>query len=350
MADVIHPLIRHLIDLVIRFRNGLFDSSNIYICTVCDFQKSVNHVFNFSETHLNLFDVILPGLRFGGEFLEKTRWNEVKKKIQRIFFTSSTLNYVRSTTNSKHNYVRFMLWNTQLGKINAKLNAKFCKINAKLCKIYASFNANLFMIYAKFDAKLCNIGAQASILYDSTHSPPISHNCAFFALSPQTGPNSGDFFPSHSPQSPHFLQKFTAFTAFLTQIHPKTSTRVIWCANIHYRDSLFKVRSMSLKQVNSVVKRIFEKRCFQVASFFLISLIKILQKWYQGWSKNLKFSSSKLWATSLINWQHNASLSLLIKLIEQGGSVICLQSSCSDPARPDFLTYLYFSDSVTGRP
>ena len=34
------------------------------------------------------------------------------------------------------------------------------------------------------------------------------------------------FFSLHSPQSPHFLQKFTEFTAFLTKIHPKTSTRV----------------------------------------------------------------------------------------------------------------------------
>ena len=33
------------------------------------------------------------------------------------------------------------------------------------------------------------------------------------------------FFSPHSPQSPHFLRKFTAFTAFLTKIHPKTSTR-----------------------------------------------------------------------------------------------------------------------------
>ena len=33
-------------------------------------------------------------------------------------------------------------------------------------------------------------------------------------------------FSPHSPQSPHFLQKFTAFTAFLTKIYPKTSTRV----------------------------------------------------------------------------------------------------------------------------
>ena len=29
----------------------------------------------------------------------------------------------------------------------------------------------------------------------------------------------------HSPQSALFLQKFTAFTAFLTKVHPKTSTR-----------------------------------------------------------------------------------------------------------------------------
>ena len=34
------------------------------------------------------------------------------------------------------------------------------------------------------------------------------------------------FFSPHSPQSPHFLRKFTAFTAFLTKIYPKTSTRV----------------------------------------------------------------------------------------------------------------------------
>ena len=33
-------------------------------------------------------------------------------------------------------------------------------------------------------------------------------------------------FSPHSPQSPHFLQKFTAFTAFVTKIYPKTSTRV----------------------------------------------------------------------------------------------------------------------------
>ena len=32
-------------------------------------------------------------------------------------------------------------------------------------------------------------------------------------------------FSPHSPQSPHFLQKFTTFTAFPTKIYPKTSTR-----------------------------------------------------------------------------------------------------------------------------
>ena len=38
------------------------------------------------------------------------------------------------------------------------------------------------------------------------------------------------FFSLHSPQSPNFLQKFTAISAFLTKIHPKTSTRVmIYC-------------------------------------------------------------------------------------------------------------------------
>ena len=32
-------------------------------------------------------------------------------------------------------------------------------------------------------------------------------------------------FSPHSTQSPHFLQKFTAFTAFLTKIYPKTPNR-----------------------------------------------------------------------------------------------------------------------------
>ena len=33
------------------------------------------------------------------------------------------------------------------------------------------------------------------------------------------------FFPPHSPQLRNFLQKFTAFTASLTKIYPKTSTQ-----------------------------------------------------------------------------------------------------------------------------
>ena len=35
------------------------------------------------------------------------------------------------------------------------------------------------------------------------------------------------FVSPYSPQLPHFLQKITAFTAFLTKIYPKTSTRVL---------------------------------------------------------------------------------------------------------------------------
>ena len=45
------------------------------------------------------------------------------------------------------------------------------------------------------------------------------------------------FLSPHSPQSPHFLPKFTAFNAFLGKIYPKTSTRVLcdsWLRAIHF--------------------------------------------------------------------------------------------------------------------
>ena len=43
------------------------------------------------------------------------------------------------------------------------------------------------------------------------------------------------FFSPHSLQSSHFLQKFTAFTAFLTKKYPKTSTRVVGLVfQVHY--------------------------------------------------------------------------------------------------------------------
>ena len=49
-------------------------------------------------------------------------------------------------------------------------------------------------------------------------------------------------FVWNAPQSPHFLQKFTAFSTFLTKIHPQTSTRVkserapaIWQTNREFK-------------------------------------------------------------------------------------------------------------------
>ena len=56
----------------------------------------------------------------------------------------------------------------------------------------------------------------------------ICHKCRCDEFSKEIRWNSLKYLSSpHSTRSPHFLQKFSAFTAFLTKIYPKTTTREV---------------------------------------------------------------------------------------------------------------------------
>ena len=176
----------------------IFHFSFTYALSITLYLEPVDNTEEaFALTQEKKFTVILSGSRFGGEFPWEMRWNTVKKTSPRCSYIFLrwmrwiAVNYLYSP-GSRHSYkkrhFRTRVWTSYLYDI-------FCEFN-KPCKTKA---VNFLKKFREFEVNL------------SKKSGEMRWNV---------------FFSPHSPQSAHFLQKFTVFTAFLTKIHAKTSTRV----------------------------------------------------------------------------------------------------------------------------
>ena len=138
------------------------------------------------------------------------------------------------------------------------------------------------------------------------------------------------FFSPHSPQSPHFLRKFTAFTAFLTKIYPKTSTRA--SNGIQFNAQKCK---MFLFGYKLTVDLLLDDENFNHSQFisdlgFAMKPTSTWRKrWYQTAQKQKDSQVNALFGT--FSWSKKL----------KGGLVVCFCTWCSDPTHPRFGLIVY---------